>query len=134
MGGAILDQQAYLYDIGNERFRQTRTDGGYVDYLYDNIGEVYSAKTYTSGRSPVAAENFGYLYDPAFNLNKKTNNVTVTSSTLNNLNEVTATTPSTYTYASIFAMACPSHRLHPGWVRTCSESVGWPESRACDQR
>jgi len=69
----VLDKSEYVYNVGNQRIRHTRTDGSYYTNNYDNIGQlVWSDST-------VASEDRGYLYDAAWNLNKRTNNGAVTT-------------------------------------------------------
>jgi RHS repeat-associated protein len=69
----VLDKSEYLYNVGNQRTRLTRTDGSYYTNTYDNIGQLAKAD------STVAAEDRGYMYDAAFNLNTRTNNTTPTT-------------------------------------------------------
>jgi RHS repeat-associated protein len=87
-GGTIINRHAYAYNNGHQRTNQTRLDGR-VDYLYDDAGQLYSAKAYDAGGAPVTTQNRGYLYDAAWNLNQRTNNVTVTTFNVNNLNQLT---------------------------------------------
>src|SRR5262245_52460290 len=58
----ILDSYAYAYDPANERTNLTRTDAT-VAYVYDKIGQL------TIANSSVDAEDRGYKYDAAWNLN-----------------------------------------------------------------
>jgi RHS repeat-associated protein len=91
-----LNSHAYLNNVANQRTRQTRTDGSYVNYGYDTneFGQLISAVG-SGGQSP---ENLGYLYDPAANLNKRTNNGVVTTFVVNNLNQLTNVDIVTYSY------------------------------------
>jgi RHS repeat-associated protein len=50
------------------------------------------------GSGGQSTENLGYLYDPAWNLNKRTNNGSVTTFTVNNLNQVTNDGTWTFSY------------------------------------
>jgi YD repeat-containing protein len=58
-GGTTLSTHSYLYNQGHQRTRQTRTDGSYASYTYDNIGQLKTAIG-TGGHS---TENLGYGYD-----------------------------------------------------------------------
>jgi hypothetical protein len=42
-GGSDLDSYAYTYNQANERTEVARTDGDYVNYSYDNEGELTAA-------------------------------------------------------------------------------------------
>jgi len=64
--------------------------GNYVNYSYDNIGEVKTAVGKESGGSTRLQEQFGYAYDAAGNLNYRTNNALVQTFTNNTLNELTS--------------------------------------------
>lgn len=55
------NQHAYLYNGANQRTKQTRTDASYVNYGYDNYGQVQTALGYTSGGMPVTGEQFGCM-------------------------------------------------------------------------
>jgi hypothetical protein len=76
-------------NLANQRTRQTRTDGSYVDYTYDNIGQLVSAIGKESGGAARLHENFGYLYDAAGNLSHRTNNALVQTFSVNTMNEIT---------------------------------------------
>ena len=47
----------------HERTKQTRADASYVDFTYDNLGQLQSARGYTSGGTPLTTEQKGYKYD-----------------------------------------------------------------------
>ncbi len=85
-----LNKHAYVYNTANQRTKQTFTDGGYFSYLYNDAGELYSSISTNSSGTEVAAERFGYALDPGWNITKKTNNTSVTTYTINNLNQVTS--------------------------------------------
>jgi RHS repeat-associated protein len=61
----------------------TRTDSSTVGYTYDGIGQL------TIADSSVAAEDMGYYYDAAWNLNRRTNNGSTKTFVVNTLNELT---------------------------------------------
>jgi len=78
-GNSLLNSHAYLYNLASQRTQQTRTDASSVTYAYDNIGQLKSAV----GSGGQSTENLGYLYDIAWNLNKRTNNGTPTTFAVN---------------------------------------------------
>lgn len=88
--GTALNKHAYVYNTANQRTKQTFTDGGYFSYLYNDAGELYSSISTNSVGAEVAAERFGYALDAGWNVTKTTNNTTVTTYTINNLNQVTS--------------------------------------------
>jgi RHS repeat-associated protein len=79
-----LDFSAYIYDTANQRTNLARTDGSYYAFAYDNVGQLMIAD------STVAAEDRGYFYDAAWNLNRRTNNGTTGTFTVDSKNQVTA--------------------------------------------
>ena len=89
-----LNSHEYLYNGGNQRIRHTRTDASYYTNTYDNIGQLKVAD------STAASEDRYYGYDAGWNLNKRTNNTTVYTFTVNNKNELTNYNGSTFTYDS----------------------------------
>jgi RHS repeat-associated protein len=97
-GGVDRNLHYYTYNYGHQRTQQTRKDLDYVDYLYDDAGQLYSAKTYDSGHTETTSQRRGYTYDPAWNLTKTTNNTTVSTRTVNNLNQITVGTSGNYGY------------------------------------
>jgi YD repeat-containing protein len=84
-----LNPHSYLYDLAGQRTKQTRTDGSYVDYGYDNLGQLKSAAGKESGGSSRLNEQFSYGYDAAWNLQYRTNNALVQTFTANSRNELT---------------------------------------------
>ena len=68
------NQHACLYNTASQRTKQTRTDASYVNYGYDNYGQVQTALGYTSGGTPITSEQYGYAYAAAWNLLRLTNN------------------------------------------------------------
>ena len=89
-GNTSLDSYTYAYNQANQRTSVTRTAGDFVNYSYDNMGELTSAL----GKEPGGVTNrwqeqFGYAYDAAGNLNYRTNNALLQSFTVNSLNELT---------------------------------------------
>lgn len=41
--GTALNSHNYDYNVGNQRTKQTRTAGDYVDYTYDDLGQLQRA-------------------------------------------------------------------------------------------
>ena len=88
----VLDKSEYLYNAGNQRIRLTRTDASYYTNTYDNIGQLKVAD------STVASEDRSYGYDAGWNLNKRTNNLTVYAFSMDNKNQLTNGTFGPFTY------------------------------------
>jgi RHS repeat-associated protein len=84
-GDSLLNSYAYIYNLAGQRTNLTRTDGSRVTNTYDNLGQLQSAK----GSGGQSTENLGYLYDTAWNLNKRTNNGAPTTFAVNVKNELT---------------------------------------------
>src|SRR6185436_10296874 len=90
----VLDKSEYLYNTGNQRIRHTRTDASYYTNNYDKIGQLVWAD------STVASEDRGYLYDAAWNLNKRTNNTTPTTFSVDSKNQLSTVGGLSCTYDS----------------------------------
>jgi hypothetical protein len=71
---AVIASEAYSYNPGNQRTQQVFTAGNYVNYSYDPIGQLQTAKGQQPGCTSRALEQLRYTYDPAGNLNWRTNN------------------------------------------------------------
>jgi RHS repeat-associated protein len=91
----------YSYDQGSEKTQQVFTaagyapTGNYINYSYDKIGQLTKAQGFEpGGTTPRLQEQFGYGYDQAWNLNRRTNNALVQAFNVNTLNELTTTTNS----------------------------------------
>jgi len=103
------DQLQYRYDAGSQVTQQVFTAANYINYTYDNIGQLKTAQGfdhyYDDGVGnyvdpPRRHEQFGYAYDKAWNLQYRTNNALVQNFNVNSLNELTNGTRSgTYTVA-----------------------------------
>jgi RHS repeat-associated protein len=88
--GTPIDQHLYTYNDGSQRKRQTFASGNYIDYTYDNIGQLKTAKgTEPDGVTPRLHEQFGYAYDGAWNLSYRTNNALLDTFAVNKANELT---------------------------------------------
>jgi YD repeat-containing protein len=81
--GVALDGHVYEYDRENQRTSEIRADSTTVAYTYDNIGQL------TIADSSVPAEDRGYTYDTAWNLNYRTNNLTLSTFSVDNKNQLT---------------------------------------------
>jgi len=91
--GSVINAHQYAYNPGNQRTEQTFTAGNYVNYTYDNIGQLRTALgTEPGGVTNRMLEQFGYAYDAAGNLNFRTNNALVETFNVNSLNELTTET------------------------------------------
>ncbi len=99
-GIPALDLQ-YGYDAASQRTQQVFTTGNVMNYTYDNIGQLKTAKGLESdGTTARLQEQFGYLYDAAWNLNRRTNNAFIQAFGVNKVNELTnATRSGTFTVA-----------------------------------
>jgi RHS repeat-associated protein len=97
----VLDEWDYFYNQGNQRVEIARTDGSFVNYAYDKIGQLKAANGWeVDGMTPRAHEQFGYGYDAAGNLHLRTNNALVQTFNVNSLNELTnGSRAGTYTVA-----------------------------------
>ena len=54
---------AYVYNQANQRGRRTEADGSYWRYEYDALGQVKSGKKYWADGTPVAGQQFEYVFD-----------------------------------------------------------------------
>jgi RHS repeat-associated protein len=97
-GGTTFNRHAYVLNAAHQRTKQTRPDSTYVDYTYDDAGQLNTALSYYSGGSSITTEQLKYGYDAAQNLTKRTNNTTVTSYTVNSLNQITADGGASWTH------------------------------------
>ncbi|MBL9168586.1 MAG: RHS repeat-associated core domain-containing protein [Verrucomicrobiales bacterium] len=87
----ILNSHVYSYDDVNRRTKQTRTEGNFVDYSYDASGQLIAAFGKESGGTTNRVnERFGYFYDSAGNLNRRTNDALIQTFNVNNLNQLTS--------------------------------------------
>jgi RHS repeat-associated protein len=91
--GADLDSYAYGYNQANQRTNVVRAAGNYVNYTYDNMGELLTANGKEAGGVTNRwQEQFGYAYDAAGNLNVRTNNTLFQQFNVNSLNELSTVT------------------------------------------
>jgi len=87
-GSTVLDAQAYTYDANGSRTSVTRADNAVVNYGYDAIGQLVSAVGQEAGGLLRGNENFSYGYDPAGNLQMRTNNTLIQCFNTDNANEL----------------------------------------------
>jgi len=87
--GTVLNSHAYAYNVASQRTAQTRTEGSYVNYAYDNISQLKTALGFEPGGTTNRLnEQFGYAYDAAGNLAYRTNNDLLQTFSVNSLNEL----------------------------------------------
>ncbi len=80
-------------NLGNQRTAVTRTGENTANYTYDAIGQVIADQaTEVSGGAARVNEQLYYGFDPAGNLNYRTNNTLIENFQVNSLNELTANT------------------------------------------
>jgi len=96
--GTLLDYNVYAYNTGNQRTKHTRGDGSYYSFLYDSIGQLKVGRATNSSGVVIAAENRGFVYDAAWNLNYRTNNATLHTFGVDSLNQLTSTPGGTTSY------------------------------------
>jgi RHS repeat-associated protein len=84
-GDSEMDEHFYAYNKAGQRTNEIRMDASSVAYTYDSIGQLRVAN------SSVNTEDRGYFYDAAWNLNRRTNNGTPETFTVDNKNQLTMT-------------------------------------------
>ena len=83
----------YTYNVGNQRTQVTRTGDNSAAYTYDAIGEAIGHQaTEVSGGAARMNEQLHYVFDPAGNLQYRTNNTLVENFQVNSVNELTQNT------------------------------------------
>ncbi len=87
-GGTTFNSHAYVVNAAHQRTKQTRPDTSYVDYTYDDAGQLSTALSYNSGGTPITTEQLKYGYDAAQNMTKRTNDTTVITYSVNSLNQI----------------------------------------------
>ena len=132
--GTLLNEHDYAYNSGNQRTKQTRTAADFVDYTYDDIGQVMSALGKESGGATLRwQERFYYGYDKAGNLSNRVQNVQTNVFSVNNLNQLTSVvrTNNSYTVAGTTTGSCPSRPLsRPSSTTRVRMSSSRPTSRS----
>ncbi len=83
-------QLQYAYDPGSEMTQQVFTANNFINYSYDNIGQLKTAQGFEQSGQSRLQEQFGYAYDKAWNLSDRTNNALIENFTVNNVNELSS--------------------------------------------
>jgi len=78
-----LNSHEYSYNAGHQRTQQVFSSGSTYSYTYDSIGQLKVADSATG------TEDRGYTYDDAWNLNYRTNNVTLNTFKVDSKNQLT---------------------------------------------
>ncbi|MGA2699488.1 MAG: Ig-like domain repeat protein [Isosphaeraceae bacterium] len=89
-GGTVLSKFAYTYDANGNPLTMT-TLQGVTTYQYDAAGRLISAAL-------PGGETLSYKYDADGNIISVTDSGTTTTSTVNNVDELTSSGPTTYNY------------------------------------
>ncbi|MBI4664768.1 MAG: hypothetical protein HY735_38760 [Verrucomicrobia bacterium] len=90
-----LNQHSYAMDTGDRRTKQTRLDNSYVEYTYDDIGQLLTATGKESGGvTNRLNERLTYGYDAAGNLEKRSQNALTNTFGANSRNHLTSITRS----------------------------------------
>jgi RHS repeat-associated protein len=88
-----LDSSVYTNNMGNQRISVTRCGENTANYTYDPIGQVVAdVASEVSGGVARMNEQLHYGFDPAGNLNFRTNNTLVQNFAVNSDNELTTAT------------------------------------------
>src|ERR1051326_7995528 len=93
-GLSTLNSHSYQLNQAGQRIQQMRTAGNYVNYTYDNIGQLKTAQGAEPDDSDRLNERFSYTYDKAGNLSNLVQNALTSFFKVNNLNELTTETNS----------------------------------------
>jgi RHS repeat-associated protein len=89
-GNSILNSHSYGYNAGHQRISMTNFAGNYWSYTYDNSGQLKTATGSESGGTARLQEKLGYAYDPAGNLQYRTNNGLIQTFNVNTLNQISS--------------------------------------------
>jgi len=92
--GTALDAATYGYNAANQRTNFANAARTNVLYTHDSIGQL------TVATSSVTAENRGYKYDAAWNLNDRTNNGVNTAFSVDGKNQLTTVGITNFLYDS----------------------------------
>lgn len=82
----------YKYNPASQRTSVTNVDGSYWVYGYDPMGQVTSGKKYWSDNTPVAGQQFDYVFDDIGNRQTTTRDGRQATYTPNTLNQYTSRT------------------------------------------
>jgi RHS repeat-associated protein len=87
--GTLLNKHEYALNDLDQRTKQTRTTGDYVDYAYDPLGQLTNAiGKELGGTTNRWQEQFSYRYDAAGNLTNRIQHRLTNSFTINSLNQL----------------------------------------------
>lgn len=86
--GAILNQHAYRYNPAHYRTRQSFSDGHFIDYQHDALGQLAAANSWETPATPRPHETVAYRYDPAGNLTQRICGAAITTWSLDSLNRL----------------------------------------------
>jgi RHS repeat-associated protein len=89
--GSNFDSSAYTYNVGNQRTAVDRGGENTAAYTYDLIGQL-TGDVASEGTTNRMNEQLHYAFDPAGNLNYRTNNTLIENFQVNSLNELTENT------------------------------------------
>ncbi len=89
---------SYDYNAANQRTKRTEEDGSYWEYGYDSLGQVTSGHKKWSDTTPVAGQQYDYLFDDIGNRKTATANGNAGTYTVNNLNQYTQRTVPGYVW------------------------------------
>jgi RHS repeat-associated protein len=88
-----LNSHVYLVNQGNQRYKQTFKDGNFLDYTYDEVGQLQSATGKELGGGAMRMhEKIGYKYDASGNLLVRTNGGLQHTFNVNVLNQISNVT------------------------------------------
>ncbi len=129
-------------NLGNQRTAVTRTGENTANYTYDAIGQVIADQaTEVSGGAARVNEQLYYGFDPAGNLNYRTNNTLIENFQVNSLNELTANTnggkltcrcqSSLLTLFMVVAKPIGVKSKHSTIVSKMSQRAIWVKPRFC---
>lgn len=95
--GDVLNRHHYDYNAAHQRTRQTFAEGNTIDYAYDALGQVISARGYEPNRTTRQHEQFTYRYDAAGNLVSRQNGASTLTLSVNLLNQLATASRGTAT-------------------------------------
>jgi RHS repeat-associated protein len=88
--GTLLNKHEYVLNDLDQRTKQTRVAGDYIDYAYDPLGQLTNAVAKESGGVTNRwHEQFAYAYDAAGNLTDRIQHRLTNSFAVNSLNQLT---------------------------------------------
>jgi RHS repeat-associated protein len=89
-GGTTLSKHEYVLNDLDQRTNTVRVDGSFVDYTYDDLGQLKTALAKESGGVTNRwHEQFRYAYDAAGNLTNRAQDKLTNAFTVNSLNQLT---------------------------------------------